>query len=591
MFGRIIILLYFSSLICSNRSDSTLPVTWSNFSAVTQPEMFPELALQEKRILNQSLFGMVQRFLNDYVHKNTTMPAITSTPDANKEYRQTDEMSASEPGTKHKKPQVKLAPKIVMKTKTTSRFDMFEAAVNNFERDSLSDTDFEGIQSPGMKVTRFDSSTEDERKSNKNRKKDLEPLLDSSEVERKLEKHNKKYYEKLAREKRKQKNLTKSNTEKRKKHKEKYKYKSDKRSAESTEDVGSKSKFKKQKGRKTSESTKHEKSLQLRSESVESFLFVDDLNIIHEKQAPKTSHTGNDDEDYKRKNIPKLKIKRIKQKSKPKVSEDSTELTSAKTLPVIDMSENIETLSYIPEKPKAKSEKRKHKIKHDPEPETIATELIETTTKRSKKKVTLEPQTFTEANTTSQATTVTIKVTNDEKKLKNEIKKNTNVAVSVVTQSGVNKKDGLTLKQVPSLLLTAPNKTHNNDSELKMIGREGQDAESDDEEDFSRAEIFLSDPDEGSEETDKHETKHKALRYKSRSRKSVLKCIGKKALKLCKKSCRNAYKNVCKRMRCTTGSRKDLGKQCRKSCQRTFRYSKYSAERWQSSESSSSFSD
>lgn len=64
------------------------------------------------------------------------------------------------------------------------------------------------------------------------------------------------------------------------------------------------------------------------------------------------------------------------------------------------------------------------------------------------------------------------------------------------------------------------------------------------------------------------------------SRKNLQKCLGKKASKLCIKSCISAYKNVCRRLKCTSRSKKSLKKECKKSCKKTFSTSssKYSTE-------------
>ncbi|XP_050555721.1 peptidyl-prolyl cis-trans isomerase G-like isoform X2 [Spodoptera frugiperda] len=62
------------------------------------------------------------------------------------------------------------------------------------------------------------------------------------------------------------------------------------------------------------------------------------------------------------------------------------------------------------------------------------------------------------------------------------------------------------------------------------------------------------------------------------SRKNFQKCFNKKALKLCTKSCISAYKNVCRKMKCTSRSKKALKKECKRSCKKMFstKSSKYS---------------
>uniref|UniRef100_A0A2A4JH76 Uncharacterized protein n=1 Tax=Heliothis virescens TaxID=7102 RepID=A0A2A4JH76_HELVI len=64
------------------------------------------------------------------------------------------------------------------------------------------------------------------------------------------------------------------------------------------------------------------------------------------------------------------------------------------------------------------------------------------------------------------------------------------------------------------------------------------------------------------------------------SRKTFQKCINKKALKMCSKSCISAYKNVCRRLKCTSRSKRALKKECKRSCKKTFasKSSKYSEE-------------
>ncbi|CAH1642476.1 unnamed protein product [Spodoptera littoralis] len=60
------------------------------------------------------------------------------------------------------------------------------------------------------------------------------------------------------------------------------------------------------------------------------------------------------------------------------------------------------------------------------------------------------------------------------------------------------------------------------------------------------------------------------------SRKNFVKCLSKKALKLCIKSCNSAYKNVCRKMKCTSRSKKALKRECKRSCKKTFASSKSS---------------
>lgn len=62
------------------------------------------------------------------------------------------------------------------------------------------------------------------------------------------------------------------------------------------------------------------------------------------------------------------------------------------------------------------------------------------------------------------------------------------------------------------------------------------------------------------------------------SRKNLQKCLGKKATKICGKSCISAYKNVCTRLKCTSRSKKALKKECKRSCKKSFATSKYSSE-------------
>nr|XP_021183462.2 uncharacterized protein LOC110371494 isoform X2 [Helicoverpa armigera] len=89
--------------------------------------------------------------------------------------------------------------------------------------------------------------------------------------------------------------------------------------------------------------------------------------------------------------------------------------------------------------------------------------------------------------------------------------------------------------------------------------------------------------DEGSEEPKKGRE----------SRKTFAKCINKKALKMCTKSCNSAYKNVCRRLKCTSRSKKALKKECKRSCKKTFasKSSKYSDESGNSNSDSNSDSN
>ncbi|CAD0206071.1 unnamed protein product [Chrysodeixis includens] len=62
------------------------------------------------------------------------------------------------------------------------------------------------------------------------------------------------------------------------------------------------------------------------------------------------------------------------------------------------------------------------------------------------------------------------------------------------------------------------------------------------------------------------------------SRKNLQKCLGKKATKLCTKSCVSAYKNVCTRLKCSSRSKKALKKECKRSCKKAFVTSKYDSD-------------